>query len=60
MGRQHAEARLKEAIDRLWDRSVIIKTRKTRRLCVAQYRAQYFKGEAKKVDITFSMPSCRI
>ncbi len=25
MGRQHAEARLKEAIDRLWDRSVIIK-----------------------------------
>ncbi len=30
MGRQHAEMKLKEAIDRLWDRSVIIRTRKKR------------------------------
>ena len=54
MGRQHAEARLKEAIDRLWDRSVIIKNEEKREeFRWVQYRAQYFKGEAK-VDITFS------
>lgn len=54
MGRQHAEARLKEAIDRLWDRSVIIKNEEKREeFRWVQYRAQYFKGEAK-VEITFS------
>ncbi len=43
-----------EAIDRLWDRSVIIKNEEKREeFRWVQYRAQYFKGEAK-VDITFS------
>ncbi|EAR0142757.1 RepB family plasmid replication initiator protein [Salmonella enterica] len=54
MGRQHAEAKLKEAIDRLWDRSIIIKNEEKREeFRWVQYRAQYFKGEAK-VEITFS------
>lgn len=54
MGRQHAEAKLKEAIDRLWDRSVIIKDEhKREEFRWVQYRAQYLKGEAK-VEITFS------
>ncbi|MHC6275602.1 replication initiation protein [Escherichia coli] len=53
MGRQHAEARLKEAIDRLWDRSVIIKNEENEKSSAGWSRAQYFKGEAK-VDITFS------
>ncbi|WP_162869150.1 replication initiation protein, partial [Escherichia coli] len=47
-------ARLKEAIDRLWDRSVIIKNEEKREeFRWVQYRAQYFKGEAK-VAIPFS------
>lgn len=54
MGRQNAEAKLKEAIDRLWDRSIIIKNAEKREeFRWVQYRAQYFKGEAK-VEITFS------
>lgn len=54
MGRQHAEAKLKEAIDRLWDRSVIIRDESKREeFRWVQYRAQYLKGEAK-VEITFS------
>jgi plasmid replication initiation protein len=54
MGRQHAEAKLKEAIDRLWDRSIIIKDNKIREeFRWIQYRAQYLSGEAK-VEITFS------
>jgi len=54
MGRQHAEAKLKEAIDRLWDRSVIIRDENKREeFRWVQYRAQYLKGEAK-VEITFS------
>lgn len=54
MGRQHAEAKLKEAIDRLWDRSVIIRGKSKREeFRWVQYRAQYLKGEAK-VEITFS------
>ncbi|WP_033568723.1 replication initiation protein [Dickeya undicola] len=54
MGRQHAEAKLKEAIDRLWDRSVIIRDKdKREEFRWVQYRAQYLKGEAK-VEITFS------
>ncbi|MDB8044375.1 replication initiation protein, partial [Escherichia coli] len=41
-------------IDRLWDRSVIIKNEEKREeFRWVQYRAQYFKGEAK-VEITFS------
>lgn len=54
MGRQHAEAKLREAIDRLWDRSVIIRDDAVREeFRWVQYRAQYFKGEAR-VQITFS------
>jgi plasmid replication initiation protein len=54
MGRQHAEGKLKEAIDRLWDRSVIIRDESKREeFRWVQYRAQYLKGEAK-VEITFS------
>ncbi|EBH2659681.1 replication initiation protein [Salmonella enterica] len=54
MGRQHAEAKLREAIDRLWDRSVIIRDENKREeFRWVQYRAQYLKGEAK-VEITFS------
>jgi len=54
MGRQHAEAKLKEAVDRLWDRSIIIRDESRREeFRWVQYRAQYFKGEAK-VEITFS------
>ncbi|WP_061386729.1 replication initiation protein, partial [Salmonella enterica] len=54
MGRQKAETKLKEAIDRLWDRSVIIKNEEKREeFRWVQCRAQYFKGEAK-VEITFS------
>ncbi|WP_454770844.1 RepB family plasmid replication initiator protein, partial [Escherichia coli] len=53
MGRAaYAEARLKEAMNRLWDRSVIIKNEEKREeFRWVHYRAQYFKGEAK-VDIT--------
>lgn len=54
MGRQHAEAKLREAIDRLWDRSVIIRSEGVREeFRWVQYRAQYLTGEAK-VEITFS------
>lgn len=54
MGRQNAETKLKEAIDRLWDRSVIIRTEgKREEFRWVQYRAQYLTGEAK-VEITFS------
>lgn len=54
MGRQNAETKLKEAIDRLWDRSVIIRTEgKREEFRWVQYRAQYLSGEAK-VEITFS------
>ncbi|EOE7566752.1 replication initiation protein [Salmonella enterica] len=54
MGRQHAEVKLKEAIDRLWDRSVIIRSEEKREeFRWVQYRAQYLTGEAK-VEITFS------
>lgn len=54
MGRQHAEAKLREAIDRLWDRSVIIRDENKREeFRWVQYRGQYLKGEAR-VEITFS------
>lgn len=54
MGKQHAEAKLKEAIDRLWDRSIIIRDKdKREEFRWVQYRAQYLKGESK-VQITFS------
>ncbi|EBE8912552.1 replication initiation protein [Salmonella enterica] len=54
MGRQHAEAKLKEAIDRLWDRSIIIRDDdKREEFRWVQNRVQYLKGEGK-VQITFS------
>ncbi|EDT8261962.1 replication initiation protein [Salmonella enterica] len=54
MGRQHAEAKLKEAIDRIWDRSIIIKSNDEREeFRWVQHRIQYLKGEGK-VQITFS------
>ncbi|WP_157724184.1 replication initiation protein, partial [Salmonella enterica] len=54
MARQHAEVNLMDAIDRIWDRYVIINNEEKREefRCV-QYRAQYLKGEAN-VEITFS------
>lgn len=54
MGRKHAERELKKAIDRLWERSIIIKNNEKREeFRWVQYRAEYFKGEGK-VEITFS------
>lgn len=54
MGRQHAEEKLKEAIDRIWDRSIIIKDDDRREeFRWVQNRVQYLKGEGK-VQITFS------
>jgi plasmid replication initiation protein len=54
IGRQNAETNLKEAVDRLWDRSVIIRTEgKREEFRWVQYRAQYLTGEAR-VEITFS------
>ncbi|EFA7679695.1 replication initiation protein [Escherichia coli] len=54
MGRNHAEEKLQEAIDRLWDRSIILKDgEKREEFRWIQYRAQYLKGEAK-VQITFA------
>lgn len=54
MGRKNAEVQLQEAIDRLWDRSIILKNdEKREEFRWIQYRAQYAKGEAK-ARITFS------
>ncbi|MDN2291379.1 replication initiation protein, partial [Escherichia coli] len=54
MGRKNAEVQLQEAIDRLWDRSIILKDdEKREEFRWIQYRAQYAKGEAK-ARITFS------
>ena len=54
MGKQNAETILKEAIDRLWDRSIIIRDDSVREeFRWIQYRAQYLTGEAK-AKITFS------
>ncbi|WP_336620832.1 replication initiation protein, partial [Escherichia coli] len=54
MGRKNAEVQLQEAIDRLWDRSFILKNdEKREEFRWIQYRAQYAKGEAK-ARITFS------
>ncbi|MFV2379403.1 RepB family plasmid replication initiator protein, partial [Escherichia coli] len=54
MGRKNAVVQLQEAIDRLWDRSIILKNvEKREEFRWIQYRAQYAKGEAK-ARITFS------
>lgn len=54
MGREHAERRLKEAVDRLWNRSIIInwKDRKEEMRWI-QGKAHYFHGEGK-VGLMFS------
>ncbi|EOF5135589.1 replication initiation protein [Salmonella enterica] len=56
MGREHAERRLQEAIDRLWDRTIIIRNNdnsKREKFRWIQYQAEYLKGEAS-VEIIFS------
>ncbi|HBD6019483.1 TPA: replication initiation protein, partial [Escherichia coli] len=54
MGRKNAEVQLQEAIDRLWDRSIILKDdEKREEFRWIQYRAQYARGEGK-AQITFS------
>ncbi|WP_159137540.1 replication initiation protein, partial [Klebsiella pneumoniae] len=54
MGRKNAAVQLQEAIDRLWDRSIILKDdEKREEFRWIQYRAQYAKGEGK-AQITFS------
>lgn len=54
MGRQHAEAKIKEAIDRLWDRTIIINGNdRKEKFRWIQYQAEYLKGEGG-VEITFS------
>lgn len=56
MGRQNAEKQLQEAIDRLWDRHIIIwnnDNSKREKFRWVQYQAEYSKGEAV-VEITFS------
>ena len=54
MGRKNAEIQLQEAVDRLWDRSILLKDdEKQEEFRWIQRRAQYLKGEAK-VQITFS------
>lgn len=54
MGRENAERELKKAIDRLWDRSVIVKDpEQTEEFRWIQNKAKYHKGEAR-VSVTFS------
>jgi len=54
MNRKHAERRLQEAIDRLWDRSIIINWKnKAEKIRWIQGQAKYFDGEGK-IEIVFS------
>lgn len=54
IGRQHAEAELKKAVDRLWDNSIVVKDPETTsEFRWVQSRAIYHDGEAR-VSITFS------
>ncbi|HHA2250246.1 TPA: replication initiation protein [Enterobacter ludwigii] len=54
MGKKNAETMLKEAVDRLWERSVIIRDGECREeFRWVQHRAQYFSGDAR-AQITFS------
>lgn len=54
MGRKHAERELKKVVDRLWERSIILKNDNKRdEFRWIQRRAEYLKGEGK-VEITFS------
>lgn len=54
MGRENAERELNKAVDRLWERTIIIKGDKSKReVRWLQERAEYFSGEAR-VEMTFS------
>jgi len=54
MNRKHAERRLQEAIDRLWERSIIINWKdKSEKIRWIQGQAKYFSGEGK-IEIVFS------
>jgi len=54
MNRKHAERRLQEAIDRLWERSIIINWKdKSEKIRWIQGQAKYFSGEGK-IEIVFA------
>lgn len=54
MNRSHAERRLQEAIDRLWDRTITINWKdKSEKIRWIQSQAKYFDGEGK-ISIVFS------
>ncbi|MDX7987164.1 replication initiation protein [Xenorhabdus sp. 12] len=54
MNRKHAERRLQEAIERLWDRTVIIHWKDNKEdIRWIQRKAKYFDGEGK-IEISFS------
>lgn len=54
MGRENSERRLQEAIDRLWDRSIIIHWKdKKEEIRWIQGKAKYFDGEGK-IELVFS------
>jgi len=54
MGRENAECDLSSAIEKLWDRSIVIKRNDIREeFRWIQYKARYLKGEGK-AKITFS------
>ncbi|WP_454770872.1 replication initiation protein [Escherichia coli] len=59
MGRQHAEARLKEAIDRLWDRSVIIKNGKNEKSSAGCSTGRSISKVRRRLISPSPMPSCR-
>lgn len=54
VGRENAERELLKAVDRLWERTIIIRNQSTKReVRWLQEKAQYFNGEAK-VEIVFA------
>ncbi|PHM33610.1 RepB family plasmid replication initiator protein [Xenorhabdus mauleonii] len=54
MGRENAERRLQEAIERLWDRTILItKKDEKREIRWIQEKAKYFSGEGKS-EIVFA------
>ncbi|KLU16125.1 MULTISPECIES: replication initiation protein [Xenorhabdus] len=54
MGRKHSERHLKEAVERLWDRTIIINWKdKKEEIRWIQRKAKYFDGEGR-MEISFS------
>lgn len=54
MGRKHAERHLKDAVDRLWDRTISISWKSNKEeIRWIQRKAKYFDGEGK-LEISFS------